>query len=79
MDMPTHIPRGFSQRATRGPARSARPLGVGANQFGGWRSASLRGLPDVPGLNGASRFAPRLADASSPEPTALIQFGLIPL
>jgi hypothetical protein len=53
MDMPTHIPRGFSRRATRGPVKSARPLGVGL----GWRSASLRGSPDVP----TSRFAPRLA------------------
>ena len=65
MDMPTHI-RG---RATRRPVKSARPLRVGTNQFGGWRSASLRGSPDVP----ASRFAPRLAGPSSPEPTALIQ------
>ena len=65
MDMPTHI-RG---RATRRPAKSARPLRVGL----GWRSASLRGSPDVP----ASRFAPRLVGVSRPAPTALIQSGRV--
>jgi hypothetical protein len=75
--MPTHIPRGFSRRATRRPVKSARPLGIGTNQFGGWRSASLWGSPDVPVFHGASRGDPRLAGPSSPEPTALRQSGRV--
>ena len=67
MDMPKHIRGG----ATRDPAKIARPARVAL----GWRSASLRALPDGP----ASRCAPRLAGASSPEATALLQFDRKPL
>ncbi len=58
-------------RATRRPAKIARSLGIAL----GWSSASLRTSPDGP----ASRFGPRLAAGLSPEATALLQFGRIPL
>jgi hypothetical protein len=45
MDMPTYTPKEFSRRATQHPAKIARPFNVGTNQFGGWRSASLRVHP----------------------------------
>ena len=63
MDMLVHI-RG---RATRRPAKSARPTWVAL----GWPSASLRTSPDAP----ASHFGPRLAAGPSTEATALVQFG----
>ena len=63
MDMLVHI-RG---RATRRPAKNARPARVAL----GWPSASLRTSPDAP----ASHFGPRLAARPSPEATALVQFG----
>ena len=73
--MPKHI----RERATRRPAKSARPARVAPLAYGGRPDASLRASPDAPGIHGASRFGPRLAGGLSPEATALLQSGLKPL
>ncbi len=75
MDMLMHIPKGFSGRATRRPAKIACPARVATPEFGGLPSTSLRTSPDAPGIHGTTRFGPRLAGGLSPGATALLQFG----
>ncbi len=57
MDMLKHIPSGFSGRATRRPAKSARPARVAPMAYGGRPAASLRASPDAPEIHGASGLA----------------------
>ncbi len=66
-----HIHSGFSGRATRRPAKSARPARVAPG-------LALRVVANLARC-AASRFGPRLAAGLSPEATALLQFGPIPL